>query len=109
VRSAIGHRPEEKVAFSICDRVDLRIAPGARAPDRLILLPPFPPAAERCAFTWVESIICVWVERPRPASWLDNRSRTPRLAHRTKRLSNSGQLGSPAGLLRTPSLFTASA
>jgi hypothetical protein len=39
----------KKAAFSICDCVDFRIAPAARASNRLRLLPPFPPEAERCA------------------------------------------------------------
>src|ERR1700722_16837874 len=57
--------------------MDLRVASASRAADRLILLPPFPPAAERWAFTWVESIICVSPARPRDASSLNNRSHAP--------------------------------
>ena len=41
---------------AIGQRVDFRRAPAARAADRLILLPPFPPAAERCALTAEESM-----------------------------------------------------
>ena len=49
-----------RVTFSICECcVDLRVAPSARAANSLLLLPPFPPDAERCALTCVESIICV--------------------------------------------------
>lgn len=37
--------------------VDLGGAPAARAPDGLGFGPPLPPAAERCALTWVASSI----------------------------------------------------
>jgi hypothetical protein len=47
----------KKTAFSICDCMDFRIAPAARASNRLPLLPLFAPEAERCALTCVESII----------------------------------------------------
>jgi hypothetical protein len=50
------------------------------------LSPPFPPAAERCALTCVESIICVSVDRPFPASSRNRFSQMPRRAQRTKRL-----------------------
>jgi len=65
---------------------DLRVAPSARAANSLLPLPPFPPAAERCAFTCVESIICVSVDRPFLASSLNRFSQMPRRAQRTKRL-----------------------
>ena len=65
VRRAAGQQEGNKTSLGISDSMDLRIPPATRASDRLILLPPFPPAAERCALTWVESIIWVSVERPR--------------------------------------------
>ncbi len=40
----------KKTAFSICNCMDLCITPASRPTNRLILLPPFPPDAERCAF-----------------------------------------------------------
>jgi hypothetical protein len=46
--------------------MDLRVAPSARTANSLLFLPPFPPAAERWAFTWVESIICMSADRPFP-------------------------------------------
>lgn len=46
---AIRQQEGNKTSFGISDSVDFRIAPATRASDRLILLPPFPPAAERCA------------------------------------------------------------
>ena len=56
------------------------------AGNSLLLLPPFPPDAERCALTCVESIICVSVDRPFPASSRNRFSQMPRRAQRTKRL-----------------------
>src|SRR3977135_2762647 len=76
----------DEASLSICECVNLRVAPSARAANSLFLLPPFPPAAERCAFTCVESIICVSVDRPFPASLRNRFSQTPRRAQRTKRL-----------------------
>src|SRR6187200_3121138 len=58
--------------------MDLRVAPSARTAHSLLFLPPFPPEAERCAFTCVESIICVGVDRPLPASWRNRFSQMPR-------------------------------
>ncbi len=86
MRFASGQQDGEKAPFSICECVNLRVAPSARAANSLLLLPPFPPAAERCAFTCVESIICVSVARPFPASSRNRFSHTPRRAQRTKRL-----------------------
>src|SRR4029077_5866472 len=76
----------EEPSFSICECVYLRIAPPARTANSLLVLPPFPPAAERCAFTCVESIIWVSVDRPFPASFRNKFSQMPRRAQRTKRL-----------------------
>ena len=42
--------------FSICECMDLCVAPAARAANSLLVLPPFPPAAQRCALMWVLSI-----------------------------------------------------
>ena len=48
VRLAAGQEDGKKTSFSICDCVDLRVAPSTRAADRLFLLPPFlAPDAER--------------------------------------------------------------
>ena len=46
--------------------MDFRVAPAARATNSLLLLPPF--RRRSGAFTWVESIICVSVDRPLPES-----------------------------------------
>ena len=76
----------EKTAPSICECVDLCVAPASRAANRLLLLLPFPPAAERCGLTCAESIICVVADLPFPASSRNKFSQTPRRAQRTKRL-----------------------
>ena len=86
VRFTSGQQDGDKAPFNICECVNLRVAPSARATNSLLLLPPFPPAAERCAFTCVESIICVSMDRPLPASSRNRFSQTPRRAQRTKRL-----------------------
>lgn len=54
---ACAQQDGKKTAFSICDCVDFRVAPAARASNRLRLFPLFAPEAERCALTCVESII----------------------------------------------------
>ena len=51
MRFASRQQDGDEAAFSICECMDLRVAPSARAANSLLLLPPFPPAAERCAFT----------------------------------------------------------
>src|SRR5215467_2803752 len=79
-----GQQDGDKAPFNICECVNLRIAPSARAANSLLFLPPFPPAAERWALTCVESIICVSVDRPFLASCLNRFSQMPRRAQRTK-------------------------
>src|SRR5262249_48375762 len=64
VRFTASQQDGDQAPFSICECVNLRIAPSARAANSLLLLPPFPPAAERCALMCVASIICVSVDRP---------------------------------------------
>jgi hypothetical protein len=86
VRFASGQQDRDQAPFSICESMDLRVAPSARTANSLLFLPPFPPAAERCAFTCVESIICVSADRPFPASSRNRFSQMPRRAQRTNRL-----------------------
>ena len=86
MRFTTSQQDGEEPPFSICECVDLRVAPSARTANSLLVLPPFPPEAERCALTWVESIICVSVDRPFPASSRNRFSQMPRRAQRTKRL-----------------------
>ncbi len=53
---AAGQQESQWSAVAIGERVDLGRPPTARAPDGLVQLPPFPPAAQRCALTAEESI-----------------------------------------------------
>src|SRR5690242_4824908 len=85
VRFASGQQDGDQASLSICECMNLRVAPSARAANSLLLLPPFPPAAERCALMCVESIIWVLVDLPFPASSRNKFSQTPRRAQRTKR------------------------
>jgi hypothetical protein len=62
-----GQQDSKKTALSIRDCADFRISAATRAANRLLEFPLFPPEAERCALTWVESIICISVDRPRAA------------------------------------------
>jgi hypothetical protein len=45
VRLTSGQQNGDQAPLSICECVYLRVAPSARAPNSLLLLPPFPPAA----------------------------------------------------------------
>ncbi len=49
-------REGERTPILIGQRVNLGRPSAARSPDRVDEVPPFAPAAERCALTWVESI-----------------------------------------------------
>src|SRR6478735_8965758 len=80
VRFASSQQDGDQASFNICECVDFRVASSARAADSLLLLPPFPPAAERWAFT------CVSADRPFPASSRNRFSQMPRRAQRTNRL-----------------------
>jgi len=50
MRLAAGQEEGKKTSLSICNCMDFRIAAASAPTNRLILLPPFPPDAERCAF-----------------------------------------------------------
>jgi hypothetical protein len=53
---ATGQKESDWAAQAVGQGVDLRGSPAARPADRLILLPPLPPEAQRRAFTAEESI-----------------------------------------------------
>ena len=60
-RDAIGHmapgqQEGDGAALRVGQGVNFGGAPTARPADRLVPLPPFPPEAQRCAFTAEESI-----------------------------------------------------
>jgi hypothetical protein len=48
---AAGQKDGKKTAFSICNCVDFRVAPAARAANCLLMFPLFAPEAERWALT----------------------------------------------------------
>jgi len=73
-------------AIRVAQRVDFRGPPTARVADRLFMLPPFPPLAERCALIEVESMDNVTPSLPQRASASKIACQCPRLAHRLKRL-----------------------
>jgi hypothetical protein len=66
--------------------MDFRGTSTARAADRLFVLPPFPPLAERCALIEVESIDKVTLCLPQLAKALKMAPQRPRLDQRLKRL-----------------------
>ncbi len=53
---AAGQQERDGAAVLVGQGVDFGRASAARAADRLVSLPPFPPEAQRCAFTAEESI-----------------------------------------------------
>lgn len=73
-------------AIRVAQRVDFRRPPTARAADRLFMLLPFPPLAERCALIEVESIDKVTPSLPQRARASKIACQCPRLAQRLKRL-----------------------
>jgi len=73
-------------AIRIAQRVDFRGPPAARAANRLLMLPPFPPLAERCALIEVESMDKVTLSPPQRASASKIACQCPRLAQRLNRL-----------------------
>ena len=80
---AAGEHEGDGPAVAIGQRVDLGRAPAAGAPDGLVALPPFPPEAERCAFTAEESI-STWAGGPPALAKAWKRStQTPLAAQRT--------------------------
>jgi len=85
-RLARRQQEGERPAVAIGDRVDLGIAAAPADADRLEVCPPFPPAAERCAFTWVLSISTSAGGPPVAASVSNTSRQTPLPAQRTLRL-----------------------
>jgi hypothetical protein len=49
MRLAARQDEGKKTSLSICNCMDFRVAAASAPTNRLILLPPFPPEAERCA------------------------------------------------------------
>ena len=76
----------ERSALAIGDGVDLGVATAPADADRLEVRPPFPPAAERCAFTCVLSINTSAGGPPSADSASNTARHTPLAAQRTLRL-----------------------
>ena len=76
-RQREGNRP----AAIIGQTMDFRGATAARAPDRLRPLPPFAPAAERCAFTCELSRLSSRGTSPEAAICSNRRCQSPRCDH----------------------------
>jgi len=57
-----------RFAIRVAQRVDFRGPPTTRAANRLFMLPPFPPLAERCVLIEAESMDKVTVSLPQRAS-----------------------------------------
>jgi hypothetical protein len=72
--------------LGVAQRVELARAPIARDPNRLFEAPPFSPAAERCARTWVLSIEAVPITGLWPVSALNIPSQIPCRLQRLKQL-----------------------
>ena len=71
MRFASGQQDGDKASFSICECMDLRVAPSARTANSLLFLP-FPPAAERWASRgWSRSSACLRIVRSRRAPGTD--------------------------------------
>ena len=79
-----GHNEVERPAVTVDERMNLGRAPAAADADRLTALPPFAPAAARCALMMVLSIICR-LSRSLAASAANIRPQMPRTDQRLKR------------------------
>jgi hypothetical protein len=89
--NAVGHltasqEERDRAAELVGERVDFRGAPAARAADCLGEFPPFPPEAQRWAFTAELSINTCAGGPPAEARAWKMLSQTPLAAQRTKRL-----------------------
>ena len=80
---AAGQQESDRSTLSVRERVDLGGASSARAPDRLVALPPLPPAAERWAFTADQSIMTCAGGPASAASARNSLRHTPLTAQRT--------------------------
>ena len=87
-RLATSETEGDRPAVTVGQGVDFGCAPATRAADRLLALPPLPPAAQRCAFTTDESIRIVAGGPPAAARAWKMSIQTPFVAQRTKRLES---------------------
>jgi hypothetical protein len=87
VRLARRQSQGVEVSLAVCEGVDLGRASATRTADRLILLPPLAPAAERCARTTVLSIIAT-SGGSQAASAANSSCHSPRWLQRLNRLNS---------------------
>jgi hypothetical protein len=85
---AAGEQEGDGATVLVGQGVDFGGAAAARAADRLVPLPPFPPEAQRCAFTAEESINTSAGAPPAVARAWNRPDQTPLAAQRWKRLYN---------------------
>jgi hypothetical protein len=91
----------ERAAIEVGLEMDLGREAAARAAERLILLPPFAPAADTCARTTVESNICTrWAVPLIAASASNMASNTPARLRRQNRFQTLFQGPNCAGSAR---------
>jgi hypothetical protein len=83
---AAGQQKPDGTAETVGQGMDFGGASTTRATDRLIFLPPFPPDAQRCAFTAEESISTSAGGPPAAAKAWKISIQTPLADQRTKRL-----------------------
>lgn len=83
-----GEQEGDGAAVFVGQGVDFGGAAAARAADRLVPLPPFPPEAQRCAFTAEESINTSAGGPPAVAKAWNRSDQMPLAAQRWKRLYN---------------------
>jgi hypothetical protein len=82
---AAGDGEVQGTAFIVDNGVDLRGLAAAADANRLLFLSPFPPLAQRCAFTIALSIKCEPI-RDLAATWSKTCFQTPRRDQRLNRL-----------------------
>ena len=81
-----GQQERDGTTLRVGQSMDLRGPPAARSADGLLMFPPLPPDAHRCAFTAELSIRTCAGGPPAVASAWNMSTHTPFAAQRTKRL-----------------------
>ena len=81
-----GQQERDGTTLRVGQSMDLRGPPAARSADGLLMFPPLPPDAHRCAFTAELSIRTCAGGPPAVASAWDMSTHRPLAAQRTKRL-----------------------
>ena len=98
---ALAERGTDRQADDVAAEMDFAAETAARATKRLVLTPPFSPAAQRCARTVVLSIICSMSNSPPlSASACKTMSHTPERHQRRNCLCTEFQLPNSSGMSR---------